>query len=347
MWQSQTGAEVTALPAKACPDCGGVQVIRCGRRSGVQRLRCRACGRCFTEVTGTAVERLRLRSMWTRFLECFEEKLTVRDAARRLGMSTRTIMRWRHRLLAEMEREDRAVLLDGVVELAQFPVRDPYVHARLPERERAWLLLAWKRGGPMRCAIVDNTPGHGHQQALDSMTTRDALLMEQRHYGTRRPEPTCIRSICWVEGIRGRWSPVDVVGKGPGFNTRRARQMIREFRLWLRPFFGVKRKYLLGYFSWFARTPQAAKLTCQPLADTAAMTSTKRRRHFVSESYSFHRQVRRRRSHGRSPQQDPGLPAETTLASQFGATFATDAYFMAMVIPTLLLMGSAPPSPPR
>ena len=37
-----------------------------------------------------------------------------------------------------------------------------------------------------------------------------------------------------------------------------------------------------------------------------------------------------------------GFLRETTLASQFGATFATDAYFMAMVIPTLLLMGVGP-----
>ncbi|OPZ65539.1 MAG: putative peptidoglycan biosynthesis protein MurJ [Firmicutes bacterium ADurb.Bin506] len=37
-----------------------------------------------------------------------------------------------------------------------------------------------------------------------------------------------------------------------------------------------------------------------------------------------------------------GFLRETALASQFGATYATDAYFMAMVIPTLLLMGVGP-----
>jgi len=37
-----------------------------------------------------------------------------------------------------------------------------------------------------------------------------------------------------------------------------------------------------------------------------------------------------------------GFLRETALASEFGATYATDAYFMAMVIPTLLLMGVGP-----
>lgn len=46
---------------KACIHCGAMSLVRWGAtRTGLQRLRCKSCGRTFSAATGTALARVRL-----------------------------------------------------------------------------------------------------------------------------------------------------------------------------------------------------------------------------------------------------------------------------------------------
>jgi ribosomal protein L37AE/L43A len=59
--QGRTAAviEDAIAPRLCCPRCQGKQLYRHGTRSGLQRFRCRACGRTFNSLTGTPLARLR------------------------------------------------------------------------------------------------------------------------------------------------------------------------------------------------------------------------------------------------------------------------------------------------
>ncbi len=73
-WQLAAGDEAQAVlaiiegrvPAQPrCPRCDdGGPVVRHGHANGLQRYKCRACGRTFNALTGTALARLRQREKW-------------------------------------------------------------------------------------------------------------------------------------------------------------------------------------------------------------------------------------------------------------------------------------------
>ena len=54
------GAEVVAViearlsPAPVCPHCAGQHVVRNGQADGLQRYKCRGCGRTFNALCGTS-----------------------------------------------------------------------------------------------------------------------------------------------------------------------------------------------------------------------------------------------------------------------------------------------------
>jgi len=99
----------------ACPKCAAAGAVRNGFADGLQRYRCRACGATFNALTGTSLARLRHRERWLAQAAALHEGLSVRQAARRLGLHPTTIFRWRHRWLARL-CELKASQMPGVVE---------------------------------------------------------------------------------------------------------------------------------------------------------------------------------------------------------------------------------------
>ena len=66
---------------------------------GLQRYKCRACGKTFNALTGTPLARLRHKSKWLEQTRAMPDGLTVHRAAAFLGVVPSTAFRWRHRFL--------------------------------------------------------------------------------------------------------------------------------------------------------------------------------------------------------------------------------------------------------
>jgi transposase-like protein len=97
-----------------CGRCGASQGVRNGHADGFQHYPCRACGRTFNALTGTALGRLRQRAKWLEQASVPEAGLRVRRAAE-LGVHRGTEFRWRHRFLGPASAV-RATALAGVAE---------------------------------------------------------------------------------------------------------------------------------------------------------------------------------------------------------------------------------------
>lgn len=104
-------------PAPACPGCGEAAPMRDGRTdAGVQRWRCPSCGRRFTSLTGTVLERSKsTMAQWVRFVELMRFNVPLDAIAEAVGVTHQTAWEWRRRVFAAVDGyQDRIVLRDRV-----------------------------------------------------------------------------------------------------------------------------------------------------------------------------------------------------------------------------------------
>lgn len=104
----------------ACPHCDGQKLQRWGMAGGLQRYRCAACLRTCNPLTGTPLARLRRRDLWLDHAAALGDALSLRTAARRLGVHHHTTFRWRHRWLVQPARL-QSQTLSGIIEIAAVP----------------------------------------------------------------------------------------------------------------------------------------------------------------------------------------------------------------------------------
>ena len=91
---------------RRCPACACERYYRHGQANGLQRYRCRDCGRTYNDLSGTPLARLRLREKWLDYLGTVLDATSVRKAASQVGVHRNTSFRWRHRFLVG-PRHDR------------------------------------------------------------------------------------------------------------------------------------------------------------------------------------------------------------------------------------------------
>lgn len=272
-----------AMPAGVvCPNCSDRQVVLYGKRAGLQRYRCNACRRTFTELTGTVLHGLRRRDLWLRFSRCLMEGLTVRDAAARLGIAKNTSFAWRHRAIAALASADSRDTCEGVVEIAQWPILHSFKGSRVPQEARmghlkrvfrryhqayshllpasrlATMVVALDRGGRTRAVV---TARHENlTPALLKMVSADAEICASRRHGYLNLRVDWPGRVHWLDGNHNRVSPTGSVECVPIYHVRNARRLMSGFQSWLAGFLGVATKYMLRYFSWYLR--------CAALAST-------------------------------------------------------------------------------
>lgn len=99
----------------SCPHGCGLRVVRNGMARGLQRYKCRDCGRSFNALTGTPLARLRYRERWLDQAQALIDGLSITKASQQLDVARSTAFRWRHRFLA-LPHHVKASQLGGIVE---------------------------------------------------------------------------------------------------------------------------------------------------------------------------------------------------------------------------------------
>ena len=102
--QQQVLAQIdqTQASSRNCPHCLSERVVRNGQADGLQRYKCRGCGKTFNALTATPLARLRQRHKWLAQGRVLDEGLSVHEAAERLRVAPSTAFRWRHRFLTQV-----------------------------------------------------------------------------------------------------------------------------------------------------------------------------------------------------------------------------------------------------
>lgn len=264
-----------AVPAVRCPHCGGRRLTRWGWLLGRQRYRCGGCRKTFTTLTGTPQAYSKLPEKWPEIVWCMAERLPVRQTAARLGIHPSTALRWRHRLLAALEKSELPAL-GGVVEVTEFYYPDCHKGERRlgrPPRRRG-LLASQFRGG--LCVVVARdreqrtlvrltglgvpVGGRLDQALLDSLAPGSVVCTEKRHWyysfcrrNFLRHEVTLDLRKHWItrKGLRRLCEREPSLAVFHLCDVTACRDRLRW---WLRGFRGVAVRYLPGYLAWFRST---------------------------------------------------------------------------------------------
>ena len=106
--------EAEFAKAPACGHCGSEAFSRWGVATGMKRYMCNACERTFNALTGTPLAHLQKREKWLEYARAIVDGLSLRKAAKRVGVHLETSFRWRHRFLATTKGA-KATAVTGIV----------------------------------------------------------------------------------------------------------------------------------------------------------------------------------------------------------------------------------------
>lgn len=262
----------------ACPHCSDARIVRHGQSNGVQRYRCRGCGRTFNPLTGTALAGLRHRDRWLHQAEAMDAGLSVRKAAAQMGVHRTTAFRWRHRFLA-VARETKDQQLGGVVEadeayfLRSFKGQRQQLAThgggRRPRRrggcgakrglsdEQVPVLVVRNRTGQMTDQVLASGNKRGLLAVLPAAVAPDAVLCTDgsatlasaaRDLGIEHHALNTLRG----ERRRCAWHVQNV-------NAHHSR-----LKGWIARFRGVATAYLPNYLGWFRALERNAQSGAGP-----------------------------------------------------------------------------------
>ena len=100
-----------------CPICGKKHIQKFGSSSGIQRYRCKDCGKTFTEYTKTVFFSTKKDyDTWFKYIELMMTGLSLAKIAPKCGISVLTAFRWRHKILNAIKKQFQNTTVSGVVE---------------------------------------------------------------------------------------------------------------------------------------------------------------------------------------------------------------------------------------
>ena len=190
-------AETTALiearfAAKAtCPHCQG-DGQKWGFAAGLRRYRCRSCKTTFNALTGTPLASLKKRQKLAAYGQAMVDGLSLRKAAKRVGINLSTAFDWRHRLL-KLPAKAKPKTLDGVVEADETYILESEKGSRKLKRkarkrggtatkrglshEQIPVLVTRDRSGATLTEVLPDTTAESIAKVLGSVVAKDAALV--------------------------------------------------------------------------------------------------------------------------------------------------------------------------
>lgn len=187
----------------ACPHCRKRdRIVRWGSSSGLQRWRCRDCGKTFNMLTGTRLGHVRQRAEFHEAARNMlsPHPLSCRKLARNLGVHWITVWRWRIQIIRSLAGFGDTGLT-GLVEADETFVRESRKGSR--EWVRHWRIV-WE--------LADFIESGGHLEA------REALFRLMDETAPKLPKPAQLTEIAAMCGFdsphmtpppRPRWRDFD------------------------------------------------------------------------------------------------------------------------------------------
>lgn len=256
-------AETTALiearfaDKAVCPHCHG-EGQKWGFAAGLRRYRCRSCKKSFNALTGTPLAFLKKRGRLAAYGQAMVDGLSLRKAARRVGIDLTTAFDWRHRLL-RMPAKDKPKTLDGVVEADETYFLESKKGKRKLDRkarkrggtaskrglsnEQIPVMVTRDRSGATLTEVLPDTTAASIGKVLDRVVAKDAALVSDGAKAYRTfADATDRLHIALVASVGERtWGT---------YHIQNVNAYTSRLKAWMVRFNGVATAYLPNYLGW-------------------------------------------------------------------------------------------------
>jgi len=248
----------TSYDTLCCPHCGGTEKWRWGKRTKLQRYRCKHCKRTFNSLTGTPLAKLNKKEQWLKYAECMVKGMSLRRAAEVCQIDKNTAFHWRHRFL-KTAHELKPTGLSGIIETRETYFRKSEKGSRklkrkarerggrhlcVPKRELVCLIIARDRYSNTYDRIL-NRMSTSEIKSIEPVFARDALFCSENKWVFKN-FAKCFKLRHGTLNLKeGELVKKDIVHL---WNVTKYRNRLRN---WLLRFRGVATKYLPNYASWF------------------------------------------------------------------------------------------------
>lgn len=273
--QADAIIEARRSDGRFCPKCGSPEVGRWGAPKGLQRWRCKDCGRTFNDASGTPLARMRHRD---RLFAAVGDMLSdtprsCRKLADALGINKMTALTWRHRVLDTLKDFGDASLA-GTVEadetffresrkgsrewvnhakgIAPPPPRPRWVDylrkkIPLPRGLSRWqrpVLVLRDRHGQTRAQHLPELRYEHFETALDAALAPDAMLFSDSAAVYRRYSVNRGRFLEQINARRG------ILVRNGVIHIQNANSFHARLKEFMKPFRGPASKNLSAYVGW-------------------------------------------------------------------------------------------------
>jgi len=242
-----------------CRYCKSDVFIKWGRRDGMQRYKCKCCGKTFNCLSGTPLAKLGRREQWIKYANCLIKGLSIRKAATECNIHKNTSFKWRHRFLfntidIKADNMNGIVELDSIDEIKSYKgsrnmPRDPRkrglsMEEKIISKEKFTVFFGRNRASHIYDKIFDNLCLGKIDFSIDNILKYDSLLFSEKNsiYG----HFTKVKPI-QHSTIKERKNKV----KNNIVHIDNVKQYHSDLCKWMKRFNGVATKYFDNYLSWY------------------------------------------------------------------------------------------------
>lgn len=233
--------EVRKHKVKECPKCGCNHYIKYGYFKGIQRYKCKECGKTFSLVTNTICSYSKKSpALWIYFIELMLAKRTLKYCADKLKININTAFYWRHKILHAMTFNIIPQRLLGNIHMIKASTKENFKgnkHINTDIREKVFVVAAKGEEDSILCLPV-------------CKKRWDMNLFNEKVY-------VKVDKNAYIVPYYDRYISIIAKrhNKNMDYKNKCDDKFISSFNLicksWFKPFFGVATKYLKEYFCWF------------------------------------------------------------------------------------------------
>ncbi|MBE6049687.1 MAG: IS1 family transposase [Clostridium sp.] len=226
---------------KACPKCGKKHFIKYGCYKGIQRYRCKDCGKTFSLATNSIWSYSKKdASDWIKFIEYMLEKKTLKYCAEKLDISINTAFYWRHKVLYAMTFNEIPKRLIGNIHMIKTSTKENFKgnkHIDTDVREKIFIVSAKGAEDSILCLPICKKRWDikkFNEKIYSKIDSSSIIIPYLDRY---------IYAIAQKHNKENNTISKEEDSFISNFNLIR--------KLWFKPFYGVASKYLKEYFCWF------------------------------------------------------------------------------------------------